>query len=144
MSLHYWWWVVALVLIAAEVVVPGFFLLWIGIAAAVMGVVTWLLPGMGILLQAVVFGVLSFATCFAYWRWLRKPRRHDHANAHLNRRGEQHLGKRYVLETAIDGGRGKARVGDTLWLVEGPDLPAGASVEVLSVHGTTLRVRAAE
>ena len=47
MSLHYWWWVVALVLIAAEVVVPGFFLLWIGIAAAVMGVVTWLLPGMG-------------------------------------------------------------------------------------------------
>jgi membrane protein implicated in regulation of membrane protease activity len=31
-------------------------------------------------------------------------------------------------------------VGDSQWLVEGPDLPAGATVEVVAVDGTTLRV----
>ena len=52
--LHYWWWVLALILIAGEVLAPGFFLLWIGIAAGVMGIVTWLLPGAGVLAQAVL------------------------------------------------------------------------------------------
>jgi len=55
--LHYWWWVLALVLIAGEVMAPGFFLLWIGIAAAVMGIVTWVVPGLGVIAQAVLFVV---------------------------------------------------------------------------------------
>ena len=132
-----------LLLIAAEVAAPGFFLLWIGIAAALMGVITWLAPQLGVLAQAVLFAALAFASCYAYWRLGRRARRSDKANAHLNRRGEQHIGKRYVLDTAIVQGRGKARVGDSQWLVEGPELPAGATVEVVAVDGTTLRVVAA-
>ncbi|HOV57083.1 MAG TPA: NfeD family protein [Rhodanobacteraceae bacterium] len=144
MNVYHVWWIAALVLIAAEMIAPGFFLLWIGIAAAVMGVVTWLLPGLGWLGQSILFAVLAVASCMLYWRLLRRERRHDHANARLNRRGEQHIGRRYPLEVAIEGGRGKARVGDSLWLVEGPDLPVGAQVEVVSVAGTTLRVKAVE
>src|SRR6185312_13260185 len=40
-------------------------------------------------------------------------------------------------------GRGKVRVGDGQWLVSGPDLPLGSTVEVVAVDGTTLKVRAA-
>ena len=29
---HYLWWILALLLIASEVLLPGYFLLWIGIA----------------------------------------------------------------------------------------------------------------
>jgi len=62
----------------------------------------------------------------------------------LNRRGARMIGQRYVLETAIVNGRGKARVGDGQWLVEGPDLPSGTTVEVIGVEGTALKVRAAD
>ena len=33
---HYLWWIVALLLIGGEVILPGYFMLWIGIAAAAM------------------------------------------------------------------------------------------------------------
>ena len=144
LAMHYWWWVLALLLIAGEVMAPGVFLLWIGIAAAVMGVVTWVIPGLGVLTQAVLFIVLAAVSCVVYWQWLR-PRlaRHDDPAARtLSRRGEQMLGRRYVLSEPIVNGRGKARVADGQWLVEGPDLPLGAEVEVIAVEGALLKVRA--
>jgi membrane protein implicated in regulation of membrane protease activity len=142
--LHYWWWVLALVLIAGEVLAPGVFLLWIGIDAAVMGIVTWMLPGLGVLAQAVVFVILAFASCVCYWKFIRArlARGDDPVAATLSRRGEQMVGQRYVLAEAIVNGRGKARVGDGQWLVAGPDLPAGAEVEVIAVDGALLKVRA--
>ena len=141
---HYLWWILALLLIAGEVMMPGYFLLWIGIAAAAMGVLLWLMPGMGLLLQAVLFAVLALAACLAYARWLR-PRieRRAPGGERLNRRAEQMIGQRYELIEAIVNGRGKVRVGDGQWLVSGPELPQGSTVEVVAVDGTTLKVRAA-
>lgn len=140
---HYLWWILALLLIAGEVLLPGYFLLWIGIAAAAMGVLVWLLPPLGLLLQAVLFALLAFAACVLYARLLR-PRleRREPGSERLNRRGEQMIGQRYELVEPIVNGRGKARVGDGQWLVSGPDLPLGATVEVMAVEGTTLQVRA--
>jgi membrane protein implicated in regulation of membrane protease activity len=143
---HYLWWVLALILIAGEVLAPGYFLLWIGIAAAAMGVIVFALPNLDVLGQAIVFAVLAFISCIGYWKFVR-PRLQRSASAEgelLNRRGARMIGQHYVLETAIVNGRGKARVGDGQWLVEGPDLPSGATVEVIGVEGTTLKVRAAD
>lgn len=142
--LHYWWWVLALVLIAGEVLAPGFFLLWIGIAAAAMGVVTWVLPGLAVLTQAVLFVILAFASCALYWKFvrLRLSRDDDPVSVTLSRRGEQMVGQHYELIEAIVNGRGKARVGDGQWLVAGPDLPVGSEVEVVGVDGVVLKVRA--
>jgi len=141
---HYLWWILALLLIAGEVMVPGYFLLWIGIAAAAMGVLLWVFPGLGLLAQAVLFAVLALAACVAYARWLR-PRieRRAAGGERLNRRGEQMIGQRYELVEPIVNGRGKVRVGDGQWLVSGPDLPLGSTVEVVAVDGTALKVRAA-
>ncbi|MEO8669935.1 MAG: NfeD family protein [Tahibacter sp.] len=141
---HYAWWVVGLALIGAEILLPGFFLLWIGVAAAAMGIIVWLVPDMGVILQSVLFAALALASCLAYWKLLlpRQPRP-PHGSNHLNRRAEQLIGRRCVLESAIVNGRGKAHVGDSQWLVDGPDLPVGASVEVVGVHGAMLKVRPA-
>ncbi len=143
-GMHYLWWILALLLFAGEVLAPGFFLLWIGIAAAVMGLVMLAFPGLGILAQAVLFAVLAFASCMVWWRWLRPRlgRNDDPAAQNLSRRGAQMIGRRYVLVEPIVNGRGKARVGDTQWLVEGPDMPRGVEVEVEGVEGSTLKVRA--
>ena len=44
------------------------------------------------------------------------------------------------LGAPIVDGRGRLKVDDTVWLVEGPDLPAGTRVEVTGVDNTLLRV----
>lgn len=143
LATHYLWWIVALLLIVGELMAPGYFLLWIGLAAAVMGALLWTFPGMGLLLQAVLFALLALTSCLAYARWLR-PRieRRGPEAERLNRRGEQMVGQRYELVEAIVHGRGKVRVGDGQWLASGPDLPVGSTVEVVAVDGTTLQVRA--
>jgi hypothetical protein len=58
----------------------------------------------------------------------------------LNRRPNQLVGRLVTLEEAIAHGRGKARIGDTVWVVEGPDAPAGAQVRVSAARGTVLVV----
>jgi len=60
----------------------------------------------------------------------------------LNRRAEQLIGRVLLLEEAIEGGRGKVRVGDTLWLAEGAELPAGTRVKVTGVRRDALQVEA--
>jgi len=143
MTAYYFWWIVGIGLIAVEMLAPGFFLMWIGFAALAMGVVMWFVPTLGPVPQVLLFTALALASCVVWWRIMRKKTDEPDAASKLNRRGEQLIGGRYVLETAIENGRGKARVGDSLWLVEGPDLPVGASVEVTGAHGATLVVRAA-
>ena len=142
-SVHYLWWILAVLLIGGEVLLPGYFMLWIGLASAAMGVLLWLVPGMGILAQAIVFSLLAIAFCVLYARVLRQRlERSEPGSERLNRRAEQMIGQRYVLVEAIVNGRGKARVGDSQWLVAGPELPLGTTVEVVAVDGSTLQVRA--
>lgn len=138
---NYGWWLLALVLIAAEMLAPGYFLLWIGIAAGVMGLVTLVMPGLPAVAQAVLFGVLAIAACLVYWKYIRPVAEQRNDQPLLNKRGAQLIGRRFVLAEAIVNGRGKVKVGDSEWLAEGPDLPAGSEVEVVAVDGASLKVR---
>ena len=143
LTLHYGWWLLALVLVGGELMLPGYFMLWVGIAAAAMGVILTFLPNLSLLSEAVLFTALSLVSCFLYWKFVRRVIDEPSAQPLLNRRAAQHIGRRYVLESAIVNGQGKARVGDSHWLVEGPDLPAGTTIEVVGVEGATLKVKAA-
>jgi hypothetical protein len=61
----------------------------------------------------------------------------------LNARGAELVGRVLLVAEAIEGGRGKVFAGDTLWLAEGPDTPAGASVRVVAAKATVLVVERA-
>ena len=64
-------------------------------------------------------------------------------DTHLNQRGQQIVGQRFTLDTALVNGRGHMRVGDSSWpVVADDDLSAGTRVEVVAVEGITLRVKA--
>jgi hypothetical protein len=139
---NYGWWLLALVLIGVEVVAPGYFMLWIGIAAGVMGIVTFALPVLSPLMQAVVFALLAIASCTVYWRFIRPLAEHRDDQPLLNRRAAKLVGQRFVIVESIVNGRGKVKIGDGSWLAEGPDMPAGSEVEVTACEGTTLKVRA--
>jgi inner membrane protein len=61
----------------------------------------------------------------------------------LNRPAAQLIGRTLIVVEPIEGGRGKVRVGDTLWPAEGPDAPTGAEVRVTAAKGTVLVVERA-
>ena len=141
---NYGWWLLALVLVAAEMIAPGYFLLWIGIAAGVMGLVTLVVPGLSALVQAIVFAALSIAACLVYWKYIRPRAEVRNDQPLLNQRGQRMVGRRVIVVEAIVNGRGKVGVGDGQWLAEGPDLPAGAEVEIVALQGTTFTVKAVD
>lgn len=142
-TLLFWhWWVVALILVILEMVMPGFFLLWIGVAAGITGLLLLLVPTSPWQLQFVVFGVLAIGSIVAARFYIRRnPIETDDRT--LNRRGEQYVGRVFTIDEAIINGIGKVRVGDSVWRAAGPDLPAGERVKVVGVDGTMLKVEKA-
>ncbi len=145
--LGYWhWWIAAAVFGALEMAVPGVVFLWLGLAAAATGFVVLAAPFLGWspeiggqLLSFAAFGLVSVAAGRQVWR--NRPA--DAAHATLNRRGADLIGRTFPLERALASGQGRVKVGDTLWLVRGPDLPVGTVVRVVGVDGATLLVEPA-
>ncbi len=133
------WACMALGLIALETLVPGAALLWLGLAAGVMLALVVFFPGLPLFWQAVFFIAGSFAIVAVYWRYYRK-RGIESTQPLLNRRGEQLVGQVHPLESAIDNGRGRLKIGDAFWAVEGPDLPVGTRVRIVSVASMVLHV----
>ena len=70
MEPHWAWLSLGVLLAAAEIVAPGFFLIWIGAAAIVTGVVAWVVP-LSVPLQLGIFAVLSFVALYGGRRWLK-------------------------------------------------------------------------
>ena len=134
------WAAIALVLMAAETMVPGAFLFWMGIAAALVTLVLLVAPGLSLLAQVVLFVVLSIIAVLAYRKWFRKRERPSDQPL-LNRRADQLVGQVLELEQAIVDGRGRVKVGDAFWSVSGPDLPSGRRVRVVAIDGMTLKVQ---
>lgn len=136
------WWVLGVGLLVLELLAPGSFFLWLAVAAGLTGLGKLALPALGWELQLLLFAVLSVASLVAGRAFVK---RHpiETADKTLNRRGEQHVGKVYTLAVAIQNGRGTLQVGDSVWRVEGPDLPAGAQVRVVAADGAALKVEKA-
>ncbi|MEX5412356.1 NfeD family protein [Atlantibacter hermannii] len=137
---HTFWLSLGGLLLAAEMLGGSGYLLWSGVAAVITGLLVWLFP-LGWEWQGLCFAVLTVIAALLWSRWLsRKPQ--PRADAVLNQRGQQLIGQRFMLDTALVNGRGHMRVGDGTWpVVAHEDIPAGTRVEVIAVEGIMLRVR---
>ncbi len=143
-QLGYWhWWILAAVLIIFEVFAPGAFFLWLGLAAAAVGGIVYLMPGMEWEYQVLIFSVLSVISIIVWQKFFRQNAS-DTDQPTLNRRGEQYVGRVFTLDEAIVDGMGKIRVDDSTWKIHGDDCPAGTRVEVTSANGTILEVSCKE
>jgi len=142
-ALQFWhWWILGLVLAGIEMLAPGAFFLWFGLAAGVTGIVLLLAPGLDWRYQCLIFVVLAVAAAFA-GRAVMRRQRLSRGESLLNRRGEQYVGQVFSVDEAIVNGRGTIRVGDTVWPAEGTDAAAGEAVRVVGVSGNMLRVERA-
>jgi membrane protein implicated in regulation of membrane protease activity len=135
----YWnWWLVGLVLIIVEILVPGVFFLWIGIAALCVGLMLFLFPTFSWQLQWLLFALLTVGSVSVWWLYLKRhPSPSDEPL--LNRRAQQYVGRVFTLEAPIVNGYGKIRVDDSIWKVEAEDCPSGTRVRVVGVDGVVLK-----
>jgi inner membrane protein len=130
--------VLAVLLAAAETMVPGAVAIWFAAAAAAIGLLMVVIdiPWQW---QLIGFGVLGMVALLLFRSYRKRyPQADEQPN--LNLRGQQYVGRELVLIEAIEQGSGKARLGDGVWKVSGPELPAGARVRVVGVDGTILKV----
>ena len=139
------WMVLGGLLLAAEIVLPGFFLLWIGIAAILTGALSlqlWDWAAWTWQVQVLVFLALSLVSAFAGKTLLGAGAEPVTDEPLLNRRTDQLVGRTATLVEPIAQGVGRVSLGDTIWRVTGPDLPAGTRVRVVSARGGELEVAA--
>lgn len=136
---HWTWWALGVVLAGLEVVMPGTFLLWPGLAAGVVGLLVLIVPVLDWRVQVLIWVVLSIVAVLAARKYLkRNPTPSE--NPTLNQRSTQLVGRVATLVEPIENGTGRAKLGDSTWSVNGPDLPVGARVKVVAAQGATLTV----
>jgi len=137
------WWILAGLLLILELTAPSFFFLWLGIAAAAVGLILLVFKNIPLETQLVLFSIASIVAVLA-WRKYRESRPVTTDRPNLNRRGHQYIGRVFSLDAPINNGVGKVTVDDSTWKVKGPDLATGTSVRVTGVDGVIFTVEAAE
>jgi len=141
---HWLWLGFSAFLIIFEVLLgASFFLLWLGIIAAIVGITVWLIPSLLWQYQLLIFA-LGAISSIMMWHHYLKVHPEKNGKSTLNRRAEQYIGRVFTLSEPIENGRGKIRVDDSSWQVEGPELPLNAKVKVVGVDGVILKVEAKE
>ena len=132
------WFIFGIILLVLEVLISSNgFLLWVGIAAELVGIGVWIFPGLSINTQLLSFAI--FAVCAAIgWHYYLKhhPIKTDHPT--LNRRSEQYIGRVFTLESPVINGMGKITVEDSSWRVRCSDAPAGTPVRIIGVDDVIL------
>ena len=144
-TLLYWHWLVfGAALVGLEALLPGVFLLWLGVA----GLVTGLLLLMPVLIvlpaapwqgQVLLFALLSVVSIVVGRRLAaRDADNNDHP--HLNQPAKRIVGREYTLQMPIADGSGTLAIQGNTWIITGPDLPAGTRIRVVAVVEGALQV----
>ena len=130
------------VLMIFEIVLPSYFFLWLGGAAIAVGVVLLAAPDLPFIAQGGLFAALGIVAFYMSRRFIKERKNQPHNK--LNKRGAGMIGTIVILETAIEHGRGSAKIGDSVWAVTSTqDLPAGSAVKIIAADGATLTVEKA-
>ncbi|MET0629266.1 MAG: NfeD family protein [Xanthobacteraceae bacterium] len=140
-SLGSWnWFILAALLLLIEILAPGMFMLWLGLSAILVGIVSsavvWSWQA-----QLIAFAVFAIAAVPAWRHFARKVEK-PADSPFLNRRAEGYVGREFTLDKPIVGGVGTIRIDDTVWRVTGPDVPAGSRVRIARAEGAALMVEA--
>lgn len=135
---QWFWFALGLFLGAAEIIAPGVFLIWLGVAAVITGLLVWVLP-IGFPLQVVIFAVLAVIAVYAGRKFVRDNPIHE-ADPMMNRRGARLTGEIALVTQAIEAGTGRVKLGDSEWNVRGPDVAAGERVRITGSDGAVLLV----
>jgi membrane protein implicated in regulation of membrane protease activity len=133
------WLIFGVVLMALELLAPGVFLFWLGLAALLVGLLSFVVhPSWQS--QILMFAVFAAAAVPLWRRIARNGSAASASHPFLNKRADALVGRMFTLEKPIVDGAGTVRIDDTIWRVAGPDAPAGSRVRIVQADGASLTV----
>jgi hypothetical protein len=136
-----WLWMIGgVLLLAAEILLPGVFLVWIGIAAVVTGLFALLL-GIGVAGQLGLFALYAVLAVMIGRRFYG-VKGVDADDALLNEPAARLVGRRVVVVQTVDEDSGRVRLGDSEWSARGGPAEPGDRVRITGVEGNCLIVEA--
>jgi membrane protein implicated in regulation of membrane protease activity len=135
---HYLWLALGVFLCAAEILVPGMFLIFLGLAALITGLTVWAVP-LAVPFQIVLFVGLAFLAVFVGRNFIRQNPV-EAADPKMNKRGDRMAGETATVVEALSDGTGRVKHGDSEWLARGPDVAKGAKVRINGSDGAVLIV----
>jgi membrane protein implicated in regulation of membrane protease activity len=135
---HYLWLALGVFLCAAEILVPGMFLIFLGLAALITGLTVWAVP-LAVPFQIVLFVGLAFLAVFVGRNFIRQNPV-EAADPKMNKRGDRMAGETATVVEALSDGTGRVKHGDSEWLARGPDAAKGAKVRINGSDGAVLIV----
>lgn len=135
---HWVWLTLGVVLAGLEILVPGVYLIWLALAAIATGLLTAVI-GLSLPFQVLDFACFALIFAFSARRFLRDTPI-ESADPLLNRRGARMVGQTALVVQAIEHGSGRVKLGDSEWIAQGPDLPAGERVRISGTEGSILLV----
>ena len=136
------WLIFGVILMVLAVLAPGIFLFWLGLAALLVGLISFVVhPSWQV--EILMFAGFAIAAVPLWRRLARGNQTPSASNPFLNRRAEGLVGRVFTLEKPIIDGSGTVRIDDTVWRVAGPDTPAGTRVRIVQANGANLTVATA-
>ena len=134
-----WLWLIGGVLLGiAEMVLPGVYLMWIGGAAVLTGVIALLLP-IGVPAQFAIFAVTTIAAIYVGRRYLTQNPIAS-ADPLLNDKSARLIGTIVVAVEPVDALSGRVKVGDGVWSARGTSAQPGDRLRVVAVERGVLIV----
>src|SRR6202171_338430 len=131
------WLIFGLILMTLELLAPGVFPFWLGLAALLVGLISFAIhpPWQ---LQLLMFAVFATASVPLWRRVAGDNNDARPSNPLLNKRADALAGRLLTLEKPMIDGWGTVRIDDTVWRVAGPDTPAGSRVRIVQADGARL------
>jgi membrane protein implicated in regulation of membrane protease activity len=137
------WFALGLILLIAEILTGTTYLLWPAAAAAITGVFALFGPG-EVMVEWVVFAILTIALTLAGHFYIRRRWLTPHTPGDINERATTLIGQAGLADGAFVAGHGSVRLNDTIWRAASAEpIAPGDRVEVVAVEGTTLQVKRA-
>ena len=135
-----WLWLIGgVLLLAAEVVAPGFFLIFIGAAAILTGVIALAL-GLSLAPQLAIFAIVAFLSVRILGRRFYQSKYDVSSDPVLNDRVARLLGKVVTVVQPVTSDGGRVRVGDSEWSARGGPAAVGERVRIVDIDGNCLKV----
>ncbi|MCW9714921.1 NfeD family protein [Avibacterium avium] len=138
------WLILGFGLLIAEILIPGVFLLWWGLAAIIIAGVMALFVTLSLTFLVIGYAILAIILSFSWWKYQHGKDLQDQSYTSLNQRDHAMLGTKGIVQEINENGIGRGHFGDTTWRIQGKHLQVGDAIEVYNVEGITLFVKKVE
>ncbi len=137
------WMALGLLLVLLELMLPGVYLIWFGIASLGVALLSYFFP-LELTEQLLSFSLLSVVFALigvSVYQKIFKTEKSSDTHPYLNDYASQYIGRSYKLNEDVVDGKTKVLVGDTVWLAEcDQPLLKGETVVVTAVKNGVILI----